>query len=122
MDQLSDSANTRQVALGQFDVSKRRHQSLLILPDGRRFTPEARDGASVLISIESAAGAGCSVLGFTMDGELAADLWFETIAAAKAELAAEFRIAEGSWVDVPPDEPDAQSFAVRHFGRGAREA
>ena len=101
MDQQSVFPNTRQVAVGHVDESKRRHQSLVVLPNGRRFVADAPDGTRVLISIDSSPAAGCSVLGFTMDGGLAADMWFETTAAAKAALAGEFRIPADSWVDVP---------------------
>lgn len=119
---MSSPPTINQVALGRFDASARRHQSTVILPDGRGFTPEASDGAQVIVLIASGADTGCSALAFTRDGGLAADLWFATIVEAKAVLAAEFRVTQASWVDVPVDEEDAQAFASRHYNLGETEA
>jgi hypothetical protein len=50
---------------------------------------------------------------YTAAGEFGGDTWHESIADAKAQAEFEYGDAVGGWFEIPTDERDAESYALR---------
>ena len=112
----------RQVALGVAADPDGRHTTLVRLPNGEAETIGANKGASVILAVEGSPALGFSVLGFSLDGELAADSWYATLPEAQAFARQAFAIGVDAWLDVPPDVLDVHGYALQRFGLDVPEA